>query len=228
MRIDHTTEFRYHPEIVNDSFLTKTIDGSLRIGGFSKAIALHVRGDAIISDFCNFKRCRFDRFFACGNFCSATDVTFGSFVSVGEQVVFNAGRHPKNNLTTHLFKFNPKLWGLAADSVGNYYEWRAELTIGSDVWIGSHSIILTGISIGDGAIVGANSLVNQDVPPYAICVGSPGRIIGYRFKPEIIRKLIDARWWDLPIDSLMELPMNDVEACLSIVEKINARTAGAQ
>lgn len=212
-------ESKLYSEIVNDSFQTKTVDGSLRVGGFSKVNELYVEADAIISEFCNFKRCRLGRFFACGNFCSATDVTFGDFVSVGDQVLFNAGMHPKDKLTTHLFKFNPSLWGLDRNPDDDYYKWRTNLSVGSDVWIGSHSIVLTGVSIGDGAIVGANSLVNRDVPPYAICAGSPGKIIGYRFEPEIIRKLVQLRWWGLPMDQILQLPLNDIGQCLSMLER---------
>lgn len=69
--------------------------------------------------------------------------------------------------------------------------------IGADVWIAASSVIKQGVTIGQGAVVGANSFVNKDIPPYAIVVGSPAKIIKYRFNQEIIKKLIDSEYWKL-------------------------------
>lgn len=74
--------------------------------------------------------------------------------------------------------------------------------IGNDVWIGCNSTILRGVTIGDGAIVAANALVNRDVPPYAIVGGVPARIIKYRFDPEVIGKLLELKWWNWSIDKI--------------------------
>jgi acetyltransferase-like isoleucine patch superfamily enzyme len=68
--------------------------------------------------------------------------------------------------------------------------------IGNDVWIGSHAIVLSGINIGDGAVVGAGAVVSKDIPPYGIAVGNPARIVKYRFSEDIIQKLLAIKWWD--------------------------------
>jgi virginiamycin A acetyltransferase len=68
--------------------------------------------------------------------------------------------------------------------------------IGNDVWIGENVLVKAGVSIGHGAIIGANSFVNKDIPPYAIAVGSPTKIIKYRFDEGIIKKLLELKWWD--------------------------------
>ena len=70
------------------------------------------------------------------------------------------------------------------------------LVIGNDVWIGSRAILLGAIKIGDGAVVGAGSVVTKDVPPYAIVVGNPARIIGYRFNEQTIKELMRLSWWN--------------------------------
>lgn len=70
------------------------------------------------------------------------------------------------------------------------------VTIENDVWIGENASILGGVKIGNGAIIGANSLVTKDIEPYSINVGSPSRIIGYRFKKEDIEFLQKLQWWD--------------------------------
>ena len=69
-------------------------------------------------------------------------------------------------------------------------------TIGNDVWIGCNATILRGVKVGDGAVIGANSLVNRDVPPYAIVGGVPARIIRYRFDERVVEQLLRIRWWD--------------------------------
>lgn len=72
--------------------------------------------------------------------------------------------------------------------------------IGHDVWIAASAIIAQGVTIGNGAVVGANSFVNKDVPPYAIVVGSPARIIKYRFNEDIIKKLEETEFWNKDVD----------------------------
>ena len=81
------------------------------------------------------------------------------------------------------------------------------ITIGNDVWIGGHSTVLPGVTIGDGAIIGAGAVVSKDIPPYAIAVGCPIRIIKYRFDEETIQQFLDLKWWDKGED------------CLKLVEK---------
>jgi len=73
---------------------------------------------------------------------------------------------------------------------------RGPVVIGNDVWLGSHALILSGVNIGDGAVVGAGAVVVKDIPPYAIVVGNPAKIIGYRFSEEIIMKLLEIKWWN--------------------------------
>jgi carbonic anhydrase/acetyltransferase-like protein (isoleucine patch superfamily) len=68
--------------------------------------------------------------------------------------------------------------------------------IGNDVWIGAKATILSGVAVGDGAVIGARSVVARDVPPYGIVVGNPARFIRKRFTDDIIRQLLEIRWWD--------------------------------
>lgn len=86
--------------------------------------------------------------------------------------------------------------------------------IGNDVWIGVNVVVLQGIKIGDGAIIGPNTVVTHDVPPYAIVAGAPARVVRYRFKQEIINDLLQIRWWDKPLSVLKELsfdnPIRDI------------------
>ena len=71
------------------------------------------------------------------------------------------------------------------------------MNIGNDVWIGANAMILGGITIGDGAIIGAGAVVTKDIPPYAIVGGIPARIIRYRFPNDVINALLSSQWWNL-------------------------------
>ena len=72
---------------------------------------------------------------------------------------------------------------------------RHQITIGTDVWIGGGSMIMSGVHIGNGAVIGAGSVIAKDVPPYAIVVGNPARVIKYRFDAETITRLQRIKWW---------------------------------
>ena len=89
----------------------------------------------------------------------------------------------------------------------NIYEkyTQKDALIGNDVFIGLDSIILRGVTIGDGAVIGANSVVTKDIPPYAIAVGSPARVIKYRFSEEKIKRLLEVKWWEYDIEEAREI-----------------------
>ena len=76
------------------------------------------------------------------------------------------------------------------------------VSIGNDVWIGTRVIVLGGVTIGNGAVIGAGSVVTRDVPPYAVVAGTPARLIRYRFEEPVIRRLEELRWWDKPEEEL--------------------------
>jgi len=79
------------------------------------------------------------------------------------------------------------------------------VNIGNDVWIGSAAILLSGISVGDGAVVGAGSVVTKDVPPYAIVAGNPAKLIRYRFDNETIKKIMEIKWWNFTDEQLLRM-----------------------
>lgn len=77
-----------------------------------------------------------------------------------------------------------------------------EVIIGNDCWIGANVILMGGITIGDGAVVGAGAIVTKDIPPYAIAVGIPAKVIDYRYDEKTIEKLREIRWWDKDLEWL--------------------------
>lgn len=101
---------------------------------------------------------------------------------------------------------------------GNIEDYKT--IIENDVWIGSNVVVLNGLHIGTGAIIGAGAVVTKDVPPYAIVVGNPARIIKYRFDKEMIKKLLKSKWWELEAEEMIGVNFDNVEEALDQIEKI--------
>jgi len=134
--------------------------------------------------------------FVHGNYKPGTRV--GRYSSIYRTALAFNANHPMNTKSTHALFYNPKFGHTEEDLLT-----RNQLTIGNDVWIGAGAIILSGVSsIGDGAIIGAGTVLHQDVPPYAVVVGNPGRVVRYRFSQEVIQTLLEEKWWE---KSILEL-----------------------
>jgi acetyltransferase-like isoleucine patch superfamily enzyme len=128
--------------------------------------------------------------------------SIGRYCSVASPVRVTNRNHPMKFKSTHGLFFNPEL-GLAEIDTIRYLP----LEIGHDVWIGHNAIILPSVrSIGTGAVVGAGSVVNKEVPPYAVVFGCPARVIGYRFSKETIRELLASRWWEKSLEEIRSSP----------------------
>jgi virginiamycin A acetyltransferase len=121
----------------------------------------------------------------------------GRYTSVAVTAFAATDNHPMEYKSMHGFFFNPTL-GLVDR------EWEhSPLTIGNDVWLGHNSIIMPQVdSVGHGAVVGAGAVVFKDVPPYAVVVGNPGRVVRYRFDPATIERLLAEKWWEQDIDEI--------------------------
>jgi tetrahydrodipicolinate N-succinyltransferase len=97
-------------------------------------------------------------------------------------------------------------WRILSDNlVSSYSRLRCKnktIFVGNDVWTGAKSIFLPGIRIGDGAIIGAGSVVTKDVPPYCIVAGTPAKLVRMRFNPKLIKLLLKIKWWYWSIDKI--------------------------
>jgi virginiamycin A acetyltransferase len=128
--------------------------------------------------------------------CTVSHTVIGKFCSIGPNCMIGWGVHPLNGISTSpMFYSTRKQNGVTLSCIDKIEE-RKVISIGNDVFIGMNVVILDGVKIGDGAVIGAGAVVSKDIPPYAIAVGSPIKIIGYRFEPEIIEKLLTLKWWD--------------------------------
>lgn len=122
----------------------------------------------------------------------------GNYCSIASGTVVGMGTHTLNNISTSpIFTEKHNATGTSWCESSTEFPYR-KVIIGNDVWIGARAMILGGVTIGDGAVVGAGAVVTKDVPPYSIVGGVPARIIRYRFSQEVINKLLDVKWWSLP------------------------------
>ncbi len=126
----------------------------------------------------------------------------GCFTSISYGVTIGPPEHDYKKPTTHPFLYDTSYGIFNREEIIDNHKFDREIEIGSDVWIGCNVTVLRGCKIGDGAIVGANALVNKDVPPYAIVVGNPAHIIKYRFDGETIAKLQSLKWWEWSVEEI--------------------------
>lgn len=147
-----------------------------------------------------------------GQFCS---FAHGAHIILG-------GEHRADFVSTYRFPayppFNRTHLHLAEDTSVT----KGAVVIGNDVWLGHQSLVLSGVTIGDGAIIGAGSVVRHDVPPYAVVAGNPARVAGFRFPPEQIEALLRLKWWDWPIEQISshldQFMSDDVAAFIASVD----------
>ncbi|MGB3209077.1 MAG: CatB-related O-acetyltransferase [Desulforhopalus sp.] len=125
----------------------------------------------------------------------------GKYCSIGPNVeIVLVGDHRTDFVTTYPFS----VFFEEYRHLKGYPRHRGDVVIGNDVWLCYGARILSGTTIGDGAVIGMNAVVTKDIPPYAVVVGNPAKIIRYRFKPEIIEKLLSIKWWAWPHDKVLK------------------------
>ena len=122
-----------------------------------------------------------------GKFCS---------IACGAKFLFTSGNHALRSLSPYTFPIFFDEWGLDAADIRNAWDNKGDIVIGNDVWIGYEAVILSGVKIGDGAIIGTRAVVTKDVPPYTIVGGVPARPIRRRFDDAVIDRLEALRWWN--------------------------------
>ena len=134
------------------------------------------------------------------------NVRLGRYCSVADDVIICPDEHRVDTVSSH-----PMMGGGMAAP-------RGKVTIGNDVWIASHAVILQGVTIGDGAVVAAGAVVTKDVPPYAIVGGVPAKVLRYRFPQKLIDRFLACRWWQYDVREA-GYPQDNPEAFLDAVER---------
>lgn len=169
-------------------------------------------------------KCYIDSFSYVGSGALLCSSYVKKFASIADNVSVLWGNHPINEfISTSPYFYLKNVLGNESPFKSFHYDeskyiyenegHRYTTVIGNDVWIGRNAIIMGGVTIGDGAIVGAGAVVTKDVPPYAIVAGVPAKIIKYRFSKEVIEGLLQIKWWDWSEDLIQERKQlfNDIE-----------------
>jgi len=142
-----------------------------------------------------------DRYSTVGRGCEIRNTRIGKFCSIGSEVIIGLERHPSRGfISTYGAFYLGKPTGTPSFVNKQLFEEDLPVQIGNDVWIGSRAMILGGIGVGDGAIIGAGSIVTKTVEPYSVVAGIPARLIRKRYDPKNIKRLLDFAWWDKEIE----------------------------
>lgn len=130
---------------------------------------------------------------------SSQRLRIGSFCSFAEDVtVFLGGEHRVDWITTYPFNVLDERFA----AITGHPHSKGDVEIGNDVWVGRGAVILSGVKVGDGAVIGAYAVVTRDVPPYGIVAGNPAKLLRLRFSEEVIEELERIRWWGWPDERL--------------------------
>jgi acetyltransferase-like isoleucine patch superfamily enzyme len=145
------------------------------------------------------------------------NLKIGKFCSIAEGVIiFLGGNHRYDWVTTYPFSALNKEWSEASNIAGHPAT-RGSVVIGNDVWIGFGATIMSGVKIGDGAVIGARAVITKDVAPYSIVGGNPAREIKKRFSDDKIEKLLEIEWWNWSIEKIKS---NMKILCSANIDKI--------
>ena len=167
------------------------LKGVIVMGVGSKVFKSHLEGKIFIGRYTSISGPNTDLI------AKINSITVGNFCSIARNVSVQEMSHRTDSLTSYfIFQHVFKEKNLDETSKG-------AITIGSDVWIGTQTVILSGVKIGNGAIIAANSVVTKDVPDFAIVGGVPAKIIKYRFEQPIVEKLLVLKWWDWDLNKII-------------------------
>ncbi len=156
---------------------------------------------------------------------SNTIRSVGRYCSIAHSVAFGEFEHPTNLFTTSAIAFDYGMFEEAA--LGTNYRthnfvdpeiFSRKIDIGHDVWIGAGAYVRAGVKLGSGCIVGGRSVITKDVPPYAVVVGNPGRIIRYRYNENDVDRLLKSEWWRYKFTDFVGVDFKDINQIIDIVE----------
>lgn len=199
-------------------FLNTTVkNDKVHFSGFSKGLKnVNFGGKNAIADRCNFSgkiEIGYATTLGYNNFL-AGNIVIGKYCQIGSDVAIHASNHPVHYLSTYINKnlFEGELKSFKKEN---------KITIGNDVWIGHNAIIVGNVTIGNGAILAAGSVITKDVLPYEIVGGVPAKTIKKRFSSQIIKEIEELKWWDfseVELEKIKPLFLKDFQNKNSLYE----------
>jgi virginiamycin A acetyltransferase len=165
----------------------------------------HIKNNAKLNSPYNVYESSFGKYSYIDEHSKISHTSIGKFCSIGPNFFCGWGIHPTNGISTSPMFYSTKKQNGITLSILDKIEERKPIVIGNDVFIGANVTVLDGTTIGDGAIVGAGSVVSKNLPPYAIAVGCPIKVIRYRFDEKQIEALLRIKWWNFTEDKLQDI-----------------------
>lgn len=185
--IKKSKNFIQHPELIDTNALINDsiIKGNVKIEDHAKIINAHITGNVSIGRWTTFNGPNSDIY------AFINTVNIGNFCSIARNVSIQEYDHYFDRISSYFIHQN-----VFGEKMKSDINSKDDIIIENDVWIGTQCVILSGAHISNGAIIGANSVVNSYIPPYALAVGSPAKVIKFRFSEAIIKRLLLIKWWD--------------------------------
>lgn len=185
-----------------DRIIDSMIDNESVVGDFTKIINSNIALNVRIDRNNYIDSSNINDYSYTGRNTYIIHAILGKFCAISWNVSIGGANHDYTRMTQHSFLYNPHDKIRPDDMEIAYDRFDKPVTIGNDVWIAAGAVITRGVNIGDGAVIGANAVVTKDIPPYAIAVGNPAKVIKYRFSEEIIELMLQLKWWEWKIDKI--------------------------
>ena len=183
--------------------MNNIIGENVSISDKARAVKSVLKDYSRLKDYAELIECTLGEYSYLSQFSMAFKTNIGKFCSIAHGSYIGLWEH-NTYVTTHSFYLYETSGGFVK-GYRNYDKDSLLTTIENDVWIGANAVILKGIKVSNGAIIGAGSVVTKDVPPYAIAVGNPAKVLKYRFSQDEIEFLLEKKWWDMPREALQEM-----------------------
>ena len=181
--------------IINKVFLKNRVFWDTNIANHVELNNVEVGAKVSFAKNASVNNSKIGKYTSIGRNTKITNTDIGAFCAISWDSTINAIQHPLTHLTIHAFPYVSEYGGVEKRT--DFYQ---RVTVNNDVWIGANSVILPGLKIGNGAIIAANTLVTRNVPDYAIIAGVPAKTLRFRFRKEMIDKLLELKWWELDFD----------------------------
>lgn len=162
----------------------------------------HVHRTSVVRSGCRLYYSEVGKYTYIADNCTITHTKIGAFCSIADFVMINPGNHPIQNVSTSPLFYSENNPLKKCFNRSDYKEYDDSTIIGNDVWIGTHAFVKGGLTIGDGAVIGAYAVVTKNIEPYSVVAGNPARVIKKRFDDNTIKKLLESGWWEFDDDKL--------------------------
>jgi acetyltransferase-like isoleucine patch superfamily enzyme len=185
----------------------------------SQCIESEISGRNHIGLYSTVNRCTIGSYSNIGVSSYIADTNIGRYSYIGSRCSIGGFGHPLSHLAIGSFQWGQNLqdWGFSSEMQQEFDSTlrptSTKTFLGSDVWVGDNAVILAGVRIGDGAVVGAGTIVTKNIPDFSIVVGNPAHVVRYRFSESLQKKILKSPWWTKELEHLKNLDFENPENC---------------